>query len=80
MRVHLKDIEKTAFRTNDGHYESLVMPFGLTNPPTAFQGLMNDLFQPFLPKFIPIFFDDILVYSTTKEAHPSHLKSTLDIL
>lgn len=56
------------------------MPFGLTNTPVTFQGLMNDVFRPFLRKFILIFFDDIIVYSITKEEHLHHLHLTLDTL
>jgi hypothetical protein len=80
IKIHLKDIPKTAFSTRYGLYEYLVMSFRLTNAPAHFMYLMNSIFMPELDKFVMIFIDDILVYSNNEEEYQQHLQIILQRL
>ena len=80
IRMAAEAVEKTAFTSRHGHYEWLVLPMGLTNAPAEFMRMMEETFAEALNKFILVFLDDILIYSTTLEEHERHLRAALDNL
>ena len=56
------------------------MGMGLANAPAAFQTLMQRVLQPFLGKFVLVYMDDILIFSSTPADHLRHLQLVLQSL
>jgi len=61
-----------------GLFEFLRMPFGLKNSAQSFQRLMDSVLHD-LP-FLFVYLDDILVASTSKSQHLSHLRTLFERL
>ncbi len=77
IRIREGDEWKTAFSTTTEHYEYLVMPFGLANSPSVFQSFINDVFRDMLNRWVIVYIDDILIYSTTLKDHIKQVRAVL---
>src|SRR5213080_710558 len=78
-----KDKEKTAFSVpgpKGGQYHFTVMPFGLKGAPATFQQFMDDIFRPFIDRFMVVYIDDIAIYSDSLEDHYKHLRSVFQVM
>lgn len=57
------DKPKTAFSTQDSHWEYNKMPFGLSNSPSTFQRFMNVTLSGLTGDICLVYLDDILVFN-----------------
>ena len=53
---------------------------GLCNAPKTFMRVINDVFRSYIDKFVIVYLDDILIFSSSWEEHIKHVKQVLEIL
>lgn len=79
--LKIEDRKKTAFVTQQGHYQWTCLPFGLKTAPAIFQRILSSIIRKHkLTDFTVNYIDDILVFSETFEDHIKHLKSLLEAI
>ena len=80
-QIEIEDYDKfkTAFTTEDGHFEFNRMPFGLTNAPATFQRLLNTILRPVLKKIALVYLDDVIIFSKTIDEHLRHIQIIFDL-
>lgn len=79
--LRIEDRKKTAFVTQEGHFQWTCLPFGLKTAPAIFQRILcNILRKHELTKFTVNYIDDILVFSETYSEHINHLKQLLEAI
>ena len=80
IRIEPSHVDRTAVTTPDGNMVSLVIQIGDCNAPATYQSLMNHIFSPYIGRFMDVYLDDIIIYSSTLEDHITHVKIIIDIL
>lgn len=72
--LRVTDRHKTAFVTQEGHYQWTCMPFGLKTSPAIFQRILCNIIRKHkLAEFTVNYIDDILLFSKSFTDHVRHL-------
>ena len=80
VEMNERDAPRTAFSTEQGHFEFKRMPFGLKNAPATFQRLMDNVLKGLQEDICLVYLDDIVIYSNSLEEHLLKLTKVFDRL
>lgn len=80
IEVHDRDNDKTTFTSLHALYRSFLMLLRLKNAPSTFQREMDIGLSPGKWKFLLIYLDDVIIFSTSVEEHLDHLLPVLGLL
>ena len=79
--LKVEDRKKTAFVTQENHFQWTCLPFGLKTSPAIFQRILASIIRNHkLSNFTVNFIDDILVFSQTFNEHIKHLSLLLEAI
>jgi len=78
IAIRNKDRHKSAFITQNGHFQWKRLPFGLKSSPAIFQRILSDiLVKNKLSHFTINYIDDILIFSENYKDHLQHIEKVL---
>lgn len=79
--MKIQDRYKTAFVTQEGHFQWTCLPFGIKTAPAIFQRILSNVIRKHkLSSFVVNFIDDILIFSKTFKEHLMHLSRLLEAI
>lgn len=79
--LKVEDRKKTAFVTQENHFQWTCLPFGLKTSPAIFQRILSSIIRKHkLSNFAVNFIDDILIFSPTFTDHIKHLSLLLEAI
>lgn len=78
IEVDKNDRQKTAFTTNNGHFEFSRMPFGLKTAPATFQRTMDNVLRGLHGLHCMVYLDDIIIFSNSLDEHINKLRAIFD--
>ncbi|CAG4958446.1 unnamed protein product [Colias eurytheme] len=79
--LKVQDRYKTAFVTQEGHFQWTCLPFGLKTAPAIFQRILTNIIRKYkLSDFAVNFIDDILIFSKNFRDHITHISKLLEAI